>query len=373
MNPLKKLNDFGQSVYMDEIRRSMMHDGYLKALIEHDGLRGVTSNPAIFEKAIAQSEDYTQAISELAAQGKSTAEIYEDLVIQDIQDAADLFRPLYDANDGRYGYVSLEVAPDLAYDSEATIKEARHLWQRLGRPNTFIKVPGTAVGLAAISELISEGINVNVTLLFGLERYREVAWAYVAGLEKALADGKELSRIASVASFFLSRIDVILEPIFDKFVEAGGAQAETAQSLKNQVAIANAKLAYQIYKEVFSSERWQTLEARGARVQRLLWASTGTKNPKLSDVMYVEPLIGKNTVNTMPIPTLDAYRDHGEPAERIEEDLDKAKQVLADVAKLGINMDEITQTLEDEGVDKFIKPFSSLMKTLDSAREKTPA
>ncbi|MCA9837269.1 MAG: transaldolase [Trueperaceae bacterium] len=370
MNPLKKLNDFGQSVYMDEIKRSMMHDGYLKTLIERDGLRGVTSNPAIFEKAIAQSNEYDSAIADLAAQGKSTAEIYEDIVIQDIQDAADLFRDLYDANEGRYGYVSLEVAPDLANDTEGTVKEARHLWQRLGRPNTFIKVPGTSAGLPAITTLISEGINVNVTLLFGLERYRDVAWAYVEGLEKAAASGKDISRIASVASFFLSRIDVMLDPMFDELAAKGNA---TAKNLKGKVAIANAKLAYQIYKDVFGSDRWQALANQGARVQRLLWASTGTKNPDYSDVMYVEPLVGQDTVNTMPTSTLDAYRDHGNPADLIEDSVDEAKQVLAEVARLGINMDEITQTLEDEGVDKFIKPFNSLMKTLDEARSKAPA
>ncbi len=370
MNPLKKLNDFGQSVYMDEIKRSMMHDGFLKTLIERDGLRGVTSNPAIFEKAIAQSSDYEEAIAELAAKGKSTAEIYEDIVVKDIQDAADLFRNLYDSNDGRYGYVSLEVAPDLANDTEGTVKEARHLWKRLARPNTFIKVPGTEAGLPAISTLIGEGINVNVTLLFGLERYRDVAWAYVEGLEKADAAGKNLNRIASVASFFLSRIDVMLDPMFDDIATKGN---NAAKNLKGKVAIANAKMAYQIYKEVFGSERWQALAKKGARVQRLLWASTGTKNPDYNDVMYVETLIGQDTVNTMPTPTLDAFRDHGNVADTIEDNLDSAREVLTEVAKLGITMDEITQTLEDEGVDKFIKPFNSLMKTLESARAKAAA
>ncbi len=359
MNPLKKLPDFGQSVYMDEIRRSMMHDGYLQTLIDRDGIRGVTSNPAIFEKAIAQTNDYDEAIAELAAQGKSTAEIYEDLVVKDIQDAADLFRPMYDENDGRYGYVSLEVAPDLANDTEGTVKEARHLWQRLGRPNTFIKVPGTAAGLPAITTLISEGINVNVTLLFGLERYRDVAWAYIEGLEKAVDAGKNLSRIASVASFFLSRIDVMLDPMFDAKPE-----------LKGKVAIANAKMAYQIYKEVFGSDRWQALEEKGARVQRLLWASTGTKDPSYPDTLYVDTLVGQDTVNTIPVKTLDAYRDHGDPADRIEDDIDASKEVLKDVAQLGISMDNVTQKLEDEGVAKFIKPFESLMQTLDEARAK---
>jgi len=362
MNPLKKLTDFGQSVYMDEIKRSMMHDGYLQTLIDRDGIRGVTSNPAIFEKAIAQTNEYDNAIAELAAQGKSSAEIYEDLVVQDIQDAADLFRPMYDANDAKYGYISLEVAPDLANDTDGTVKEARHLWKRLERPNTFIKVPGTAEGLPALSTLIGEGINVNVTLLFGLERYRDVAWAYIEGLEKADEIGKDLSRIASVASFFLSRIDVMLDPMFDSKPE-----------LKGKVAIANAKMAYQIYKEVFTSDRWKALEAKGARVQRLLWASTGTKDPSYPDTLYVDTLIGQDTVNTIPVKTLDAYRDHGDPADRLEDDIDAAKEVLKDVAQLGIDMDDVTQKLEDEGVAKFIKPFKSLMQTVEDARAKATA
>ncbi len=367
MNPLKKLRDFGQSVYMDEIKRSMMHDGYLQTLIDRDGIRGVTSNPAIFEKSIAQTNEYDSAIAKLAKKGKTAAEIYEDLVVQDIQDAADLFRPMYDENDSKYGYISLEVAPDLANDAEGTVKEARHLWQRLARPNTFIKVPGTQAGLSAISTLISEGINVNVTLLFGLERYRDVAWAYIEGLEKADAAGKELKSIASVASFFLSRIDVMLDPMFNDLAQKGNAKAS---ELKGKVAIANAKMSYQIYKEVFSSDRWQALAEKGARPQRLLWASTGTKDPSYPDTLYVDSLVGENTVNTIPVATLDAYRDHGNPADRIEDDLEAAKAVLEDVAQLGIDMDDITQALEDEGVEKFITPFKSLMETIEAARAK---
>jgi transaldolase len=370
MNPLKELRNHGQAVQMDEIRRSMLSDGYLKTLIERDGLLGVTSNPAIFQKAIAESRDYDKAIADKARAGKTVAEIYEDLVVEDIQAAADLFRNTYDQLGD--GFVSLEVSPMLAHDSEGTIKEARHLWQRLNRPNVFIKVPGTAAGLPAITQLISEGINVNVTLLFGLERYREVALAYLAGLEKRAAAGKPVSKIASVASFFLSRIDVMLDPQFEAIAKAGGEHADTAKNLLGKVAVANAKLAYQIYKGVFSGSRWQALADQGAAVQRLLWASTSTKNPNYQDTMYVEPLIGDKTVNTMPISTLDAYRDHGKPASRITEGVAEAQQVLADVAKLGIDMAEVTQKLEAEGVDKFIKPFSSLLKTLEEAVAKTP-
>jgi len=373
MNPLRKLQDFGQSLYLDEIRRSMISGGYLKTLIDRDGLRGVTSNPAIFEKAIAQSDDYDDAIAALARQGKSVPEIYEELVVEDIQGAADLLRPLYDDSDGRYGYVSLEVSPLLAHDSEGTVREARHLWRRLERPNVFIKVPGTSAGLPAIRRLIGEGINVNVTLLFGLERYRQVAEAYLAGLQARAAAGEPLARTASVASFFLSRIDVMIDPLLEASARQGGKTGEQAEALRGHIAVASAKCAYRIYREVFGGERFAALQAQGAREQRLLWASTSTKNPDYSDTMYVEPLIGPNTINTMPSITLDAYRDHGNPAPRIEEGGALAEQELAQLAELGIDLDAVTQRLEDEGVEKFIKPFESLMETLRAAAAKTPA
>ncbi len=358
MNPLNQLPDFGQSVYMDEIRRSWLEDGTLAKLIRHDGIHGVTSNPAIFQKAIAETADYHAAIEEAVQAGKSVEAIYEDLVIADIQGAADAFREQYEASDGRFGYVSLEVSPKLAYDTDGTIAEARYLWQRLSRPNVFIKVPSTREGLSAIEQLISEGINVNVTLIFGLERYREVVEAYIRGLEHRAAAGQSLKRIASVASFFLSRIDVLLDPLLDK---AG------AQELMGKVAVANAKVAYQIYKEIFSSERFSLLEAQGARPQPLLWASTGTKNPDYEDTMYVEPLIGESTINTMPVALMDAYRDHGKPAVRIEEDAAESQAVLDRLSSLGINLAEKTQQLEDEGVEKFIQPFDSLMASLREA------
>lgn len=373
MNPLKKLQDFGQSVYMDEIRRSMMSSGYLQTLIDRDGLRGVTSNPAIFQKAIADSDDYDETIAAAHKKGTSVDQMYEDIVIEDIQNAADLFRPLYDVNDGKYGFVSLEVSPKLAFDTEGTLEEARHLWQRLGRPNVFIKVPGTEAGLPAVTQLIKEGVNVNVTLLFGLERYRNVAEAYIKGLEERAENGQDLKNVASVASFFLSRIDVMVDKKLDEIVEQGGDKAERAARLKGKIAIANAKMAYQIYKEMFASDRFKALEAKGARPQRVLWASTSTKDPSYSDVMYVEALIGPNTINTMPVETLDAYRDHGEPAARLEDGLDEAAQQLEDLKTLGIDLDDITEKLEAEGVEKFIKPFESLIKTLREAAEKTPA
>ena len=375
MNPLKRLQEFGQSVYMDEIRRGMIESGYLRTLIERDGLRGVTSNPAIFQKAIAGSGDYRKALAALAGSSGNVAEAYEALVIDDIRAAADLLRATYDESGGRYGYVSLEVSPKLARDTEGSIHEARHLWQRLERPNVFIKIPGTAEGLPAIRQCLEEGININVTLLFGLGRYREVAEAYLAALEARAERGESLARVASVASFFLSRIDVMVDPLLGEIAEEGGERAALAESLKGKIAIASAKQAYQIYKEFFGGARFAALRAKGARTQRLLWASTSTKNPAYSDVMYVEPLIGPDTVNTMTTETLDAYRDHGDPASRLEAGVAESARQLGQLKALGIDLDEVTQRLEEEGIEKFVKPFDSLMRTLEEAlgRRQAPA
>ena len=293
--------------------------------------------------------------------------------MEDVQRAADLFRPLYDRVEGEDGFVSLEVNPHLAHDTQGTEAEARRLWQALARPNVFIKVPATKEGLPAIRQLISEGINVNVTLLFGLPRYREVAEAYIAGLEDRAAQGQPLGRVASVASFFLSRIDVLLDPRLEKLAAAGGPQAQTAKDLIGQVAIASAKVAYTIYQEVFGSERFQKLAAQGARPQRLLWASTSTKNPAYPDVKYVEPLIGADTVNTLPPETLAAYRDHGDPAPRLTEGVDRAAGILTRLPELGLDLDQATQQLEDEGVEKFNQPFDSLMATLEGKRREVLA
>jgi transaldolase len=367
-NPLLKLQSFGQSIWLDFLSRALLASGQLKRLIGEDGLRGVTSNPAIFEKAIAGSSEYDDDVRTLARQGKSTAEIYEALTVADVQAAADLFRPVYDRLDGRDGFVSLEVSPHLAYDTEGTIAEARHLWSRLGRPNVFIKVPATKPGLPAIRQLISEGVNVNVTLLFGLPRYREVAEAYIAGLEDRAARGLPLDRVASVASFFLSRIDVLLDPVLERIAQEGGTKGEIARGLIGEVAIASAKVAYQIYQEIYRGERFQRLVRQGARTQRLLWASTSTKNPAYSDVKYVEPLIGPDTINTMPLETLNAYRDHGNPAPRLEEGVAHAYRVLEQLAQVGIDLDQATQQLEEEGVHKFVVPFDNLMALLESKR-----
>jgi transaldolase len=368
-NPLLKLSTFGQSIWLDYIRRQLIESGELKKLIDEDGLKGVTSNPAIFQKAIANNNDYDEAIRTLAQAGKSVAEIYQVLTIEDVQGAADLFRPLYDRVEGQDGFVSLEVNPHLAHDTEGTIQEARRLWQALGRPNVLIKVPATKAGLPAIKQLISEGTNVNVTLLFGLPRYKEVADAYLSGLEVRAGQGQPLNRVASVASFFLSRIDVLLDPKLEKIANEGGANAKGAKELHGQIAIASAKVAYTIYQEIYGSERFKKLAAQGARPQRLLWASTSTKNPAYSDTKYVEPLIGPSTVNTVPPETLEAYRDHGNPAPRLTEGVDRAASYLQRLPEVGLDLNQATQQLEDEGVEKFNKPFDSLMETLEAKHQ----
>jgi transaldolase len=368
-NPLLKLSAFGQSIWLDYIRRKMIDSGELKKLIDEDGLKGVTSNPAIFQKAIAGNDDYDEAIRTLAQAGKSVPEIYQVLTIEDVQGAADLFRPLYDRVEGQDGFVSLEVNPHLAHDTAGTIQEARHLWQTLSRPNVLIKVPATKAGLPAIKQLISEGINVNVTLLFGLPRYQEVADNYLSGLEVRAGKGQPLNRVASVASFFLSRIDVLLDPQLEKLAAAGGPQTKAARELIGQIAIASAKIAYIIYQEIYGRERFKKLAAQGARPQRLLWASTSTKNPAYPDVKYVEPLIGPDTVNTLPPETLEAYRDHGDPAPRLTDEVDRAASYLQRLPEVGLDLNHATQQLEDEGVEKFNKPFDSLMDTLKAKRQ----
>jgi transaldolase/glucose-6-phosphate isomerase len=368
-NALVKLHSFGQSIWLDYLRRGLLTSGELQQLIDKDGLRGMTSNPSIFEKAIAGSHDYDEAIAVLALEGKAVDEIYQTLTVEDVQRAADTFRPVYDREEGRDGFVSLEVSPHLAHDTESTISEARRLWQALNRPNVMIKVPATLEGLPAIEQLISEGINVNVTLLFGLPRYRKVAEAYIAGLEKRVDRGEPIERLASVASVFLSRIDVLVDPMVEKMMHGDGPPAELAAKLHGQVAIASAKVAYQIFKDVYGSERFRKLAGQGAHPQRLLWASTSTKNPNYRDVKYVEALIGPQTVNTIPQETLNAYRDHGNPASRLEDGLELAREVLDRLAEVDVDIDQVTQQLEDEGVEKFIKPFDRLMDTLKAGRE----
>jgi len=363
-NPLKKLETLGQSIWLDYIRRDLISSGKLRRLIDDDGLTGMTSNPAIFEKAIAESNIYDQDIRDLALKKKDVKGIYEALSQRDVQSAADEFRSVYEKTDGKDGYVSLEVNPHLAHDTKGTIEEARLLWTALNRPNVFIKVPATSEGLPAIKQLISEGINVNVTLLFGLPRYRQVAEAYIAGLETYAAQGKPLKHLASVASFFVSRIDALVDLLLEKLIAQSDQKVDLAKKVHGQVAIASAKMAYQIYKEIFGSDRFKKLAYKDARVQRLLWASTSTKNPDYSDVKYIESLIGLDTINTVPPETIDAYRDHGDPKSRLNQDVKEAAWIMERLPELGINLDKVTQQLEDEGVKKFNEPFDKLMVSL---------
>ena len=371
-NPLKQLERLGQSIWLDYIRRDLIASGELLRLIKEDGLSGMTSNPAIFEKAITGSHDYDGDIQAMAHEGKDTKKIYEAITQRDVQSAADAFRPLYNETDGKDGYVSLEVNPHLAHDTNGTMEEARRLWADLGRPNILIKVPGTAEGLPAIQQLISEGINVNVTLLFGLPRYRQVAEAYIAGLDARRSLGKAVDHVASVASFFVSRIDAHVDPLLAANLAQGGGVAMLAREAQGQVAVASAKLAYLAFKEIFESPGFLELAKAGARVQRLLWASTGTKNTAYSDGKYIETLIGPDTVNTIPVGTLNAFRDHGVATTSLDTDVTKAARVMSHLLGLGINIDQVTQRLEDEGVEKFNKPFDTLMAALTQRSREVP-
>jgi transaldolase / glucose-6-phosphate isomerase len=376
-NPVRDLQRYGQSIWLDYIRRNLLTGGELKKLIDEDGLRGMTSNPAIFEKAIVGSTDYTDLLQSLAQKHDLDAKArYEVLAIHDIQDAADFLRPVYDATKRRDGYVSLEVSPYLARDTNGTLDEARRLWKAVARENVMIKVPGTAEGIPAFQQLIGEGININVTLLFAQEVYEKVAEAYIAGLEQLSATGGDVSRMASVASFFISRIDTLVDSKLNEKLKAkpDGQQEALLKGILGKVAIANGKLTYQKYLQIFSGPRWEKLAARGAQTQRVLWASTSTKNPAYRDVVYVEELIGKDTVNTVPPATLDAFRDHGKVRESLTEDIESAKQTMSDLAKVGISMKEVTDQLTVEGVKLFADAFDKLLEAVEKStrNEVTP-
>jgi len=364
VNPLKALLEFGQSPWMDYIRRDLLTSGGLKKMIQEDGLMGMTSNPTIFEKAITGSKDYADILESPEAKKLDAKGVYEKIAIRDVQDATDIFKGVYQQTKRRDGYVSLEVSPLLANDTQGTIEEARRLWKSVGRENVMIKVPGTKEGLPAIRQLLEEGININITLLFAQSVYEEVAEAFNAALEARAKKGQDISQIASVASFFVSRIDTLIDSQIDAKLKSvtDANQRALLTGLQGKVAIANAKLTYRKYQEICSTPRWKALAAKGAQPQRLLWASTSTKNPKYRDVLYVEELIGRDTVDTIPPATFDAFRDHGHVRPSLAENVDEAAKVMASLEKAGISMKEVTEKLVADGVKLFADAFKQLLE-----------
>jgi transaldolase len=360
----------GQSLWYDNIERRLLNNGELEAMIRRGDIYGVTSNPSIFDKAISESADYDDELRRLAGEGKEPYAIFEDLAVADIRAACDLFAGLYESTNGGDGFVSIEVHPDLANDTAATIEQAQHLWDRVARPNLMVKIPGTRAGLPAIRQSIAAGININITLIFSRARYAEVIDAYLSGLEDRVGKSEPIENIASVASFFVSRIDSKIDGWLDKIVQQGGDQAELASNLKGEVAIANAVLAYQLFKNQFDSQRFDDLKAFGAKLQRPLWASTSTKDPAYPDTLYVDELIGPHTVNTVPPKTLEAFKDHGNPQFSIEADVAAAERVLADLESLGLSLDQATDEIEVEGVAAFSKSIQELMESIEEKQAK---
>jgi transaldolase len=367
-NPLLTIEtEYGQSIWMDNLSRDLLESGELAKLISTRGVLGITSNPAIFEKAIVGNAIYDTEITAGIKAGKTLNDIYESLIFTDIRRACDILLSVYTQTKGIDGYVSIEVPPTIATDTATTITEARRYHAAIDRPNVMIKIPGTPEGLPAAEQMISEGVSINVTLLFSVKSYVETAWAYIRGLETRTAKGEDISNISSVASFFLSRIDTNIDAKLDKLIAANPTKADKLKTLKGKIAIANAKVAYQEYKKIIATDRWQQLATKGARVQRLLWASTGTKDPNYSDVMYVDGLVGADTVNTLPPNTIEACADHCDPASRIEAGVDEAYRLVASLKDpdVNINLDAVMDELLIDGIDKFVKPFDSLMKSLD--------
>lgn len=369
MNPLLELRQVGQSIWLDNISRRLITSGELKRLMEEDGICGVTSNPTIFEKAVSHGTDYDQAMREMVRQGKSDAEIYDALTISDIQAATDVLRPVFEATHGVDGYVSIEVSPKLAYDADGTIADARRLFAAVNRPNLLIKVPATRQGLPAIRQLLSEGVNVNITLMFSMEHYEAVAQTYVAALEDRARQGLPLGGVASVASFFVSRVDTLADKLLEEKMRIEGPDAARAAALRGQIAVANCKLVYQRFKEIFSSERFKALAAEGARVQRVLWASTSTKNPAYSDILYVQTLIGPDTVNTLPDDTIVAFRDHGQAIATVEQGAEEARAAFQTLAELGIDARAVGEELSKDGVKKFAQSFDKLFSVIAAKRQ----
>ena len=370
-NPLRELEALGQSLWLDDIDRGDLLSGRFGRLIEEVGLSGATGNPTIFEHSITHDTTYDEQMQHLIREGMSAQAIYEALAISDEQTAADLLGPVYERTGGQDGFVSIEVSPYLAHDTEQTLAEVRRFWRAIDRPNLMVKIPSTAAGISAIRQSLYEGININITLMFSLENYRQVAQAYLAALEERLADGRDISRLASVASFFVSRVDVLVDQLLQDKINAASTSAEQQQlrALQGKAAIANARLAYQEFKRLFSDQRFEALRQHGARVQRPLWASTGTKNPAYRDVLYVEELIGPHTVNTMPLKTLESFHDHGRVRLSVEEDIPGAQAVLAALQATGIDYAQVTSQLQDEGVQKFIDSFDKLLQCIEDKRK----
>jgi transaldolase len=370
-NPLRELTTLGQSIWLDDIDRGDLLSGRFRRLIDEDGLAGATGNPTIFEHSITHDTTYDEQMQQLIRERKSAQEIYEALAITDEQTVADLLRPVYERTGGQDGFVSIEVSPYLAHATEQTLVEVRRFWHTIARPNLMVKIPSTPAGIPAIRQALSEGININITLMFSLDNYRQVAEAYLSALEDRLAAGKDISRIASVASFFVSRVDVLVDNLLEDKMEAVGASAQQQKlkTLQGKTAIANARLAYQEFKRLFSGSRFAALQQRGARVQRPLWASTSTKNPAYRDVLYIEELIGPDTVNTMPLKTLESFREHGNVRLSIEDRLQEAKAHLAALAEIGISYDQVTRQLQEEGVQKFIDSFQKLFACIENKRK----
>ena len=371
MNRLSKLATYGQSYWMDDLSRDLLRSGDLPRRIRDEGLRGITSNPAIFSQAIGGSTAYDEQIAENARNGRSALQIYEALTSQDIRDACDVLRPVYDQTAGVDGYVSLEVSPLLARDTAGSIAEGAHLAKLVGRPNLMIKIPGTAEGLPAIEELLFRGISINVTLIFSIEAYQAIAEAWLKALERRHAAGLPVNTVASVASFFISRIDTLVDPLLGHRIRPDGSSVLSPhpKTLQGKVAVASAKVAYAVYRRMVGTDRWKALAAAGARPQRLLWASTGSKNPAYSDVGYVEPLIGADTVNTMPAATAAAFDDHGKPGKNLTRAVPAARKVLKDLKAIGIDLKRATWQLENEGIQKFIDPFDKLIGNIEAKRK----
>jgi transaldolase len=370
-NPLLQLKALGQSVWYDTVDRAQLDNGLFKRMLDEDGVVGVTSNPTIFQKSISHGDAYDEQITQLVRERKSTNDIYEALAIRDIRTVADMLFPIYEKANRQDGFVSLEVSPDLAHDTEATLNEARRFWKLVDRPNLMIKIPATPEGLPAVRQALLEGLNINITLIFSIEDYRQVADAFISALEERNAEGKDISHIASVASFFVSRVDTLVDQLLEEKIKAStdSAEQQKLKSLEGKAAIANARLVYQDFRKIFHSPRFETLKHSGAHVQRPLWASTSTKNPAYRDVLYAEELIGPDTVDTMPLETIENFRDHGKVRLSVEDSIQQAKNELAELEKIGIHYDQVTQQLQDEGVKKFADSFHELFKGIETKKQ----